>query len=140
MKAGTLTTFEAAAFGDDPLAIVELRDRSWLDDPAIGERVKPGILSAGGALPADDACDRCTACRASSTRWRTSTCRTARRWSDSNWMANPADYGIEQSLGLMVNYLYDRGRIASNARAYLADGDIRVSSGVKGLIKSVKER
>jgi malonyl-CoA decarboxylase len=56
-----------------------------------------------------------------------------------DWMANPASYGIEQSLGLMVNYLYDRGRIAANARAYLTDGTIRVSGGVRGLVKTLKQ-
>jgi len=54
-------------------------------------------------------------------------------------MANPASYGIEQSLGLMVNYLYDRGRIAANARAYLTEGTVRVSSGVRGHVKTLKE-
>jgi hypothetical protein len=39
----------------------------------------------------------------------------------------------------MVNYLYDRGRIAANARAYLTEGTIRVSGGVKGLVKTSKE-
>ena len=39
-----------------------------------------------------------------------------------NWMANPAPYGIEESFGLMVNYRYDRAKIAANAGAYLADG------------------
>ena len=37
-------------------------------------------------------------------------------------MANPASYGIEESLGLMVNYRYDRAKIAANAGAYLAEG------------------
>ena len=32
-----------------------------------------------------------------------------------NWMANPAPYGIEESFGLMVNYRYDRAKIAANA-------------------------
>ena len=41
-----------------------------------------------------------------------------------NWMANPARYGIEESFGLMVNYRYDRAKIAANAAAYLADGTI----------------
>ena len=37
-------------------------------------------------------------------------------------MANPAPYGLEESFGLMVNYRYDRAKIAANAAAYLADG------------------
>ena len=55
-----------------------------------------------------------------------------------NWLANPAPYGIEESLGLMVNYRYDRSRIAANAGAYLAEGTIRASNHVRGLIKTTK--
>ena len=55
-----------------------------------------------------------------------------------NWLANPATYGIEESLGLMVNYQYDRSRIASNAGAYLSEGTIRASNHVRGLIKTTK--
>jgi malonyl-CoA decarboxylase len=138
VQAGALTTFETAAFADDPLAIAELRDRSWLDDPVVGERVKPGILSAG-ARYLQTTQDRHGVPRVidSVENFHLSNGASVERL---NWMANPADYGVEQSLGLMVNYLYDRGRIAANARGYLADGNVRVSSGVKGLIKAVKER
>ena len=55
-----------------------------------------------------------------------------------NWMANPASYGIEESLGLMVNYRYDRAKIAANAGAYLADGAISTSSQVRNLVKTTK--
>ena len=55
-----------------------------------------------------------------------------------NWLANPASYGIEESLGLMVNYRYDRGKIAANAGAYLAEGSISASSQVRNLVKTTK--
>ena len=55
-----------------------------------------------------------------------------------NWMANPAPYGIEESFGLMVNYRYDRAKIAANAAAYLADGTISASNHVRGLVKTTK--
>ena len=132
-----LTPFEAGAFGDAARTIVELEDRSWLDDPTVAERVKPGILSAAarylattetatGAPRAFDPVENFHLSNGASVE-------------QLNWMANSAQYGIEQSLGLMVNYLYDRGRIAANARAYLTDGTVRVSGGVKGLVKSLKQ-
>ena len=132
-----LTPFEAAAFGDAARAIVGLQDRTWLDDPAVAELVKPGILSAasrylattdtGAGTPrAFDPVENFHLSNGASVE-------------QLDWMANPASYGIEQSLGLMVNYLYDRSRIAANARAYLTDGTIRVSGGVKGLVKTSKE-
>ncbi len=55
-----------------------------------------------------------------------------------NWMANPASYGIEESLGLMVNYRYDRAKIAANAGAYASDGSISASSQVRALVKTTK--
>jgi malonyl-CoA decarboxylase len=55
-----------------------------------------------------------------------------------NWMANPAAYGMEESLGLMVNYRYDRSKIAANAGAYLAEGSISTSSQVRNLVKTTK--
>ncbi len=55
-----------------------------------------------------------------------------------NWMANPAPYGIEESFGMMVNYRYDRAKIAANAGSYLADGSISASNHVRGLVKTTK--
>ena len=55
-----------------------------------------------------------------------------------NWLANPASYGIEESFGLMVNYRYDRARIAANAGAYLSEGSIKASNQVRNLIKTTK--
>jgi len=134
-----LTPFEAAAFGDDAFAIVELRDRTWLEEPTIAERLKPGILSAASRyLSTTDVGSDADTPRAYDPveNFHLSNGASVEQL---NWMANPASYGIEQSLGLMVNYLYDRGRIAANARAYLTEGTVRVSSGVKGHVKALKE-
>jgi hypothetical protein len=38
----------------------------------------------------------------------------------------------------MVNYLYDRSKIAANAGAYLSDGEIKASNQVRNLIKTTK--
>jgi len=132
-----LTPFEAAAFGDAARAIVELQDRAWLDDPAVAEHVKPGILSAASRyLATTETGEETPRAFDPVENFHLSNGASVEQL---DWMANPASYGIEQSLGLMVNYLYDRGRIAANARAYLTDGTIRVSGGVKGLVKTSKE-
>jgi malonyl-CoA decarboxylase len=55
-----------------------------------------------------------------------------------NWLANPAPYGLDESLGLMVNYRYDRAKIASNTAAYLADGTISTAASVRNLVKTSK--
>jgi malonyl-CoA decarboxylase len=55
-----------------------------------------------------------------------------------NWMANPAPYGLDESLGVMVNYRYDPARIAGNAAAYLTEGSISTAAAVRNLLKTPK--
>ena len=50
-----------------------------------------------------------------------------------NWAADPSARGMRQSLGLMVNYLYDLDRLDDN-RAQLAKGRIPASRAVKSLM------
>lgn len=49
-----------------------------------------------------------------------------------NWAADPSDKGLEQSCGLMVNYLYEPDQLDEN-RARLAAGKPRVSRSVQWL-------
>jgi malonyl-CoA decarboxylase len=49
-----------------------------------------------------------------------------------NWAGDPSPKGVKQSYGLMVNYLYDLGRLDKN-RALLGKGTIPASSAVNGL-------
>jgi malonyl-CoA decarboxylase len=49
-----------------------------------------------------------------------------------NWAGDPSPKGLKQSYGLMVNYLYDLGRLDRN-RTLLAKGTIPASSAVQGL-------
>jgi malonyl-CoA decarboxylase len=49
-----------------------------------------------------------------------------------NWHGDPSAKGLKQSYGLMVNYLYDLGRLDKN-RALLAKGSVPASSAVAGL-------
>ena len=56
-----------------------------------------------------------------------------------NWLANPAPYGIEESLGVMVNYRYDRAKIASQRRRRTSpSGSISASAHVRNLVKTTK--
>ena len=118
--------------GPDAGAIAGLTDRTWIDDPTRAEQVRPGLLSVGarylGTLRDGRALDPVA-------NFHLSNGASLERL---NWMANPASYGIEESLGLMVNYRYDRAKIAANAGAYLADGAISTSSQVRNLVKTTK--
>lgn len=53
-----------------------------------------------------------------------------------NWMGDPSPKGLEQSAGLLVNYLYDRKSVASNHEAYVNRGAIACAPQVSQLLKS----
>ena len=48
-----------------------------------------------------------------------------------NWLGDQSDNGFTQSAGLMVNYLYDLGRIDDNHEAYTGAGRVTVSAHIK---------
>lgn len=52
-----------------------------------------------------------------------------------NWAADLSDKGIEQSTGMMVNYLYDSEQIVRNHEAYVRDGIVAASSAATKLAK-----
>jgi malonyl-CoA decarboxylase len=129
---GGLTPAEAEALGDDARPVAALTDRAWLDDPERSERFRPGLLSAGAryltTVRDGRAVDPVANFHLSN----------GASLEHLNWMANPAPYGIEESLGLMVNYRYDRAKIATNAGSYLTEGTISTSSQVRNLVRTNK--
>ncbi|THF63009.1 Malonyl-CoA decarboxylase [Pseudothauera nasutitermitis] len=48
-----------------------------------------------------------------------------------NWMADISHKGLEQSWGMMVNYLYDPDRIETNLEAFACDGKVDAASAVR---------
>jgi malonyl-CoA decarboxylase len=127
-----LTPAETEALAPDARAIAELADRTWIADRARWERLRPGVLSAAArylmSMREGRALDPVA-------NFHLSNGASLER---INWMANPAEYGIDESLGLMVNYRYDRSKIAANAAAYLGEGEISSSSQVRNLVKTTK--
>ena len=53
-----------------------------------------------------------------------------------NWLADRSEKGIDQSVGLMVNYLYDLGDIEKNHEAYATQRTVVAASAVTRLAKS----
>jgi malonyl-CoA decarboxylase len=51
-----------------------------------------------------------------------------------NWLGNPAERGIGESYGIMVNYLYDIASIEANHEAFVRDGAIARSAAVDALL------
>ncbi|MFA7281419.1 MAG: malonyl-CoA decarboxylase [Sterolibacterium sp.] len=53
-----------------------------------------------------------------------------------NWLADTSAKGLQQSFGLMVNYLYDPEEIENNVESYSQDGRIAASASVRRLARS----
>jgi malonyl-CoA decarboxylase len=51
-----------------------------------------------------------------------------------NWLGNTAARGIQESFGIMVNYLYDVATIESNHEAFVNDGTVMRSAEVDALL------
>jgi malonyl-CoA decarboxylase len=51
-----------------------------------------------------------------------------------NWLGNTAARGIQESFGIMVNYLYDVGTIETNHEAFVNDGTVMRSADVDALL------
>ncbi len=52
-----------------------------------------------------------------------------------NWRADLSARGIKNSAGIMINYLYDLGRVEDNHEAYTSTGKIKATPAVRGLLK-----
>ena len=53
-----------------------------------------------------------------------------------DWLGDTSRKGIQQSAGLMINYLYRLSDIEDNHEAYSGEGKVAVSSGVRSLLKA----
>jgi len=52
-----------------------------------------------------------------------------------NWLGDVSPKGLQQSAGIMVNYLYRQGDIEANHQAYREDGRVAASSAVRSLAR-----
>jgi malonyl-CoA decarboxylase len=53
-----------------------------------------------------------------------------------NWLADPSKKGLEQSAGIMINYLYRLADIEANHEAYRGEGRVAASSAVRNLARA----
>ncbi|MEO1061861.1 MAG: malonyl-CoA decarboxylase [Actinomycetota bacterium] len=60
--------------------------------------------------------------------------RNGARVEQLNWMANATPVGLERSLGMMVNYVYDPAELEHNHEALVNAGQIAASSGIRRLL------
>jgi malonyl-CoA decarboxylase len=52
-----------------------------------------------------------------------------------NWLADRSPKGLQQSAGMMVNYLYRLDRVEENHESYTGDGAIAASTAIRGLAR-----
>jgi malonyl-CoA decarboxylase len=53
-----------------------------------------------------------------------------------NWLGDTSEKGLQQSAGMMVNYLYRLDRIETNHEAYRGEGKVAASSAVRHLLRN----
>jgi malonyl-CoA decarboxylase len=53
-----------------------------------------------------------------------------------NWLGDASEKGLQQSAGIMVNYLYRLGDIEANHEAYRGEGQVAASSAVRNLARA----
>ncbi|XP_051135743.1 uncharacterized protein LOC127254591 isoform X2 [Andrographis paniculata] len=57
-----------------------------------------------------------------------------------NWMADLSEKGLEQSAGIMVNYIYKVKHIEENALAYFSKGQINASEEVRAYVEEDQDQ
>jgi malonyl-CoA decarboxylase len=115
--------------GSDPDAVLlpQLESDGWWDDPVQSENLRAPVLRL---------CARYLTRRPSIridpvARFHLG---NGARLERINWLGNTAHRGIQESFGIMVNYLYDRDSIEGNHEAFVRDGTIVRSPDVDSLL------
>ena len=66
--------------------------------------------------------------------------RNGARLERINWMSDPSPAGMRQSVGLMVNYVYDESTVVANHEAYVNEGRIAHAREVAVLVGTDTEK
>jgi malonyl-CoA decarboxylase len=121
------------AEGSDPDAALlpELERDGWWHDVAQGEKLRPALMRL---------------CALYLTRQPSPGSRidpvarfhlgNGARLERINWLGNAAHCAIQESFGIMVNYLYDHESIEDNHEAFVRDGTIVRSPDVDALLET----
>jgi len=119
----------------DAAALAEVRTDGWWRDAARSEALRPWLMHH---------------CAAYLTRPASSKPRidpvarfhlgNGARLERINWLGNAAPRGIEESFGIMVNYLYDPGSIEANHETFAHDGTVVRSPDVDALMTALKRQ
>lgn len=113
-----------------PLARL-LSRRHWHREPALVEAAKGPLLRLCARYLLGES-DRRGKARDPVAHFHLSNGARAERL---NWLADASEKGLRESLGLMVNYLYDRDTIEANHELYAGEGKRAASSALKRLAR-----
>ena len=120
---------------DDRAALSLLDTPAWVADPAAAESVREPLLRAAASY-----------FLTARTRTRAPIDPVARfhlgngaRLERINWLADPSPKGLQQSYGVMVNYLYDLNDIEKNNEAYAENRTIVASGAVRRLARPARD-
>ncbi len=111
----------------DDEARAMLTDASWAEDPAIRERLEKPLMRLCATFLTGSEGERS---RDTVARFHLGNGASIERL---NWGADLSPKGLTQSAGIMVNYSYDPDKIVANQEAYVGEGRIATSSGVRAL-------
>jgi malonyl-CoA decarboxylase len=117
------------ANGSDPDAalLFELERDGWRNDPARGEKLRAPLMRLGARYLTRKPSIRIDPVA----RFHLG---NGARLERINWLGNNTPRGIQESFGIMVNYLYDHDSIEDNHNAFVRDGTIARSPDVDALL------
>jgi malonyl-CoA decarboxylase len=116
--------------GDADAALLsKLARDGWWSDPAESERLRPSLmrLCATYLTQSPSSGNRIDPVAGFHLR-------NGSRLEQVNWLGNTAPRAIQESFGIMVNYLYDHDSIENNHEAFVHDGTIARSADVNALL------
>jgi malonyl-CoA decarboxylase len=124
----------AAGTGKEPVALKTLlQTPDWYQQPELAKALKPPMLRLCARYLVKEKKRDSSAALDRVARFHLS---NGARIERINWLADTSDHGLNQSAGMMVNYLYKLDAIETNHEAYRGEGKVMTSSTIRALLKA----
>src|SRR5438105_13388310 len=124
---------KASGVQDADETLLQLLDRpDWHQDPPVAAVLREPLLRLGARYLLQ--------ARAPSGRARDPVAHfhlsNGARVEQLNWLGDVSEKGLQQSAGMMVNYLYRLGDIEANHEAYRDEGRVAAAAAVRNLLRA----
>jgi malonyl-CoA decarboxylase len=131
LSAGERTALQQAA--GEEADIVKLLDRpSWPEDQRLAAALREPLMRLCARYLVQERAPRGRALDPVAHFHLSNGARVER----INWLGDVSPKGLQQSAGIMVNYLYRSGDIETNHEAYHAEGRVAASSAIRALARA----